>query len=680
MKRIYLILFALIVIFSGCDINQLDPSLPTWAVDYFIPLAKLDYTMSEAINDSTIFADSTSYEQPVLTINVSDSSDKERLSPKDLAIKPEDQRTSGGIGDVSIDSNTVESRKIGPGELLNRDLENDVGNTIPIPQVTITPDNVILRFTHIKSAHVREGSLRLEIDNQSFIGYRRNIRVDVSDSLGRDIGDVVFTDPIPPYSKRSSEPLDLAGKEITGTMMLSIRIPLAGDQHLITNQDLDDFTVVIGHMSEIFLEEGMVSLKEFTFRDSVLANDSDDQIYSGTIHSGGAMITVENRMNLDGILTLRLLNFYDESGSVFERDIDLTAHQFASEYLLFDDLYLRSLKGSDNIIQYFRIQAIVKPDNEFNISEEDSIIVEMASDSIYFKSVRGIFAPRTFDMEPVEKEDILDVTDIEGEIRLNQFEMGLNVYNALGIDMMVSLEMKGYRKDKSGAKLDSVRLEFTNNNTFPVDAGENDTPTQTELLLNSDNSNIVDFMAFLPTDIELWGNAMIEGEGTISIDQAVWVEYNIYSPFFMEIPSDIFARSDISEIEMDTDVRDNIAKINYVTLYLEGDNGLPVGTELEVHMSTDSTDLFTDENIIISHITVPTAGINENGYVSAPIHFINNNITLDKDQLNIFQNEILYTGIKGRIAQTNGVVKFRTSDKIKCNGYLKVNYQSNQED
>jgi hypothetical protein len=314
----------------------------------------------------------------------------------------------------------------------------------------------------------------------------------------------------------------------------------------------------------------------------------------------------------------------------------------------------------------------------------------MASDSIFFKEVYGILAPRKFDFDPVEKNDILETQDIDGQVRLNDFEMVFDIYNSLGVDnMLLTLDMKGYKKDKAGTELDTIRLEFTGNNTFAISPGENGTPVRSTLILDKSNSNIVDFMAFLPTDIELWGITTLGGDGKVShvsLEHAVWANYSIYSPLFLEIPSDIFVTSDMSTIDTDDEVRNNIENINYVNLQMEVVNGLPIGADLAVHISTDSLDLFSDaisdptEKIIIEGIASPAAEVNENGYVLEPVWDKENHIRLDEEQMKIFQNEILYVGTKMRLGQTAGVVKFRTSDMIQSNGFIKVNYQMNSEE
>jgi hypothetical protein len=689
MKKVYKLVIYLVIFLAGCKLNQLEPALPTWSVDWFIPLAKLDYTMHEAVNDSTIFADSTNYEYPVLIINVEDSSDKEQISPNDLAIKPADQQVSGGIGDAVIDSSTAESRKITPGELLDRDLEGSVGQTITVPNATVTPEDVKLRFRHIQEARIREGTLQLEIENQSFVNYRANLRIEISDSLGESIGESRFSEPIPAYSRGIAEPLDLAGKEITGTLILTMHIPLARDEHLVTSDDLDDYTIVIGHMSELVIDEGTLDVEKITLRDSISITDEDDRIIEGKIKEGGSEIIINNYMNLNGTVTIRLLNFFRSDGSVYEKDVPVTANQPATDRLNFAGLSIQNREHINDIIEYFQLEAIVKPNQDegpVTISDNDSIFVTLHADSIFFEWVRGILAPRTFRFDPVEKNNILDVEDIEGSIQLNDFEMSLDVYNALGIDMLLTLNMVGYRKDRSGMIEDTISLLFNDNtNKFTVEPGTNDLPIRTNLILNKSNSNIVDFMAFLPTDIKLWGQADLSGEGYVSLDHAVWALYQIYSPLFLEIPDDIFAITDISTIETEKDVRDEIDHINYALLQLEVENGLPIGAQLAVHISTDSLDLFSDaisdpaKKIIVENIMTSAAEVDESGYVAQSV-IEKNNIRLDEEQMKIFQNELLFAGVKGRLGKTSGVVKFRTSDAIQSNGFIKVNYQMNPEE
>ena len=124
-------------------------------------------------------------------------------------------------------------------------------------------------------------------------------------------------------------------------------------------------------------------------------------------------------MNFSGWLTVRLLNFFEQDGSVYEEDVRITANDITPKSLIFNNLFVKNLDGADDVIEYFQIEAVVRPDGEFTVLSSDSIVVDMQSDSIFFKSVRGILAPRTFDFDPVEKNDILDVEGTTEELGKN---------------------------------------------------------------------------------------------------------------------------------------------------------------------------------------------------------------------------------------------------------------------
>ena len=116
-------------------------------------------------------------------------------------------------------------------------------------------------------------------------------------------------------------------------------------------------------------------------------------------------------------------------------------------------------------------------------------------------------------------------------------------------------------------------------------------------------------------------------------------------------------------------------------------NGLPVAAGLTIHVSTDSTNLFEDvvtdsiNQLIISGIDIPAGTIGADGYVSSETRQALR-LNLDKQQMDIFSRDtLLYLGAKFVLEPTDGMVKFRSTDKIyTSDGLIELEVMVNNED
>jgi len=281
-----------------------------------------------------------------------------------------------------------------------------------------------------------------------------------------------------------------------------------------------------------------------------------------------------------------------------------------------------------------------------------------------------------------EHNGIIDDSErFEGSILFDELTMALNVYNELGTEILVDLNIVGYKNNRA----ESLRLEFDANPLFVNRREEGESVHDTTVLLDRTNSNIVEFVEFLPEDIVSEGNAVVnpdEKVGEVTKTDQVWSDYHIFSPFYLRIENDATYRSKIDSIDISEDVRDAVIKGNIpsASVNLNVYNGLPVGAKFVLSVATDSIYLFDKDSAVVIDDVEFTAGTDANGdgFVDDPFERTIN-FQLSPEEIEIFSNERIYIASQVLLDDTQGLVKLRQTDELRIPGRFKFRYRMNSK-
>jgi hypothetical protein len=698
LKKIKLIFItALIFLFGMQACTFEEPTLPTWFNEFTIPIPSPGFTVKEAINDSTI-VDTTDVGEDIIAISISDSLDPQNVDRSDLAIKPDNDRLAQTIGDIRLDSPPSEkSDSLYAADILGVPLQ--AGQTVNVPQTLYNAPPQYLTFQDFDTIDVKNGFMQIEFYNNSFLNIRSGMEIYIYDhDETTEIGIAVFNTPVGPYSRALSDPVDMESQSFSNDLRFEMRIPLESDSHLLSEPDVNSSVCFTATFSELTVTQARAIIPEqdFTTMDSVSLADEEDKLIKARIDQGGFELHIANHMPVGAYITVELLNFYTsenyDSSSIFRVErYALLANSQDDVHIQLDNLVVVDyppLVEPAEIVDYLHYQVLVETipsgDEYIEITEDDSIIVTFnVIDSIYVSEFYGIIAPVEIDIEPQEQSDIIPVDDIEGSFLFDDLVMDLNVYNEIGIDVDVELNIIGYKKNRT----ESIRLEFDPNPFIVLAREEDNTAKKTTISLNSSNSNIVAFVEFLPEDILISGTALVEGEGSVTKDDQIWADYSIYSPFYMRIENNPRYASELEEVNLSENVRDAFAEGNVrdTRLNLDVINGLPVGAQLIIYASTDSTDIFStvitdsSKKLIIDDISF-SSGMdnNDDGFVDVPqTEYIN--IAITDEQVLLFSNETVYVASEILLENSDGVVKFRQSDEVTVEGTIKIRYRMNEE-
>jgi hypothetical protein len=291
--------------------------------------------------------------------------------------------------------------------------------------------------------------------------------------------------------------------------------------------------------------------------------------------------------------------------------------------------------------------------------------------------MEGSLSEVEFEIDPIEESDLVDLNEIDGKFRLPSVTLKFDFYNEIGFDVNIDLDITAFHKDKDTGIIDSLSMHVSD----VLAAGSSQNAKLTTIILDSTGSypNIVDLMALLPTSIKVSGKGMVDGEGSVSKTDAVWVQYAIESPLQISFDEPLFLNTDIDSIpedDIEKDVRETISEdLTNVYLVLNSYNGLPLAAELKFIISTDSTDLINQVEVASKNIIFTTtvdAGVTDiNGLVISPATSTDE-LRLTSEQLKIFQSGPLFYKARIRVDESEGSVMFRKNDNFSYDGLLDI--------
>ncbi len=696
MKKInlrYIAGILLLLIIAACTFQE--PTLPTWFTDWALPIPNPGFVMSEVINDSTII-DTTYQGNKILAVSIKDTSERKQISPEDLAFEPESDTTTKDIGDIDLNSpGTEQSQDIPVEQLLGMVLEP--GTTVDIPETAVNLPPQFIDFQSFEFIiDVKTGTLQMEFFNNTFLTFRENMQVNIYDSISADfVGLAVFPESIGPGETALSQPVDLAERHFSNHLQFELEATIAAMQdHFLTPDDVNGYVYYRVTISEMTVGYALAEIPEqnVTQHDSASMEDREDKIITAKVDFGEFKLVVENTMNVEADVTVELLNFYYDQDytQVYSRSYLLPPVSIDSFTVALDDLYLTDYNDGPtpgSFMEYMKydIHIITIPsEGMVEMSEHDSVVVSIKPiDSVYVAEFYGYLAGRTVDFEPEEQKNILESEGFTGSILFEEMIMDINVYNQMEIGVSVDLQLVGYNIDYS----DSIVLKFDDN---PIQV--NATPPgkeidTTRVTLDIDNSNIVQFIEFLPSHLITSGSALVEGVGKVNLGDEVWADYHLFSPFFVKLQNDPKYTSKINFHEVPEDLKEGIRNEDITVPETFADlklfNSLPVGAQLTLYVSADSNDIFDTEikdstkKVIKDNIFLePGKDTNNDGFVDEAF-LDDQRIDLTLTELKVFTNDSVYVASRLKLDETDELVKFRQTDEVKALGAFHLRYRIN---
>ncbi len=690
MKKIIPLVMALMTVSCSFD----EPYLPAWNTQVTVHLSPYtveaaDLVSSEYLAD-TLLSGAT---DTVFFFSVEDSTARQGIDPAELAFKPDDKSIVETVGLIQLDAPAPVSTDTVRLSDLFPDLNLVAGSVLPpLPRQTLSPPDEVVSFDEFVTITVDSAAMYLVFDNKLILSIEAGMEITLFDELrindpdsGR-IGTIRFNTPIPAGGNGTSEKLALDKVVMHNSFRLRYSIPIAAvdTATTLTQEDVDSYFLTTVHMGAMQVSSAEAEIPgQSVVREDVTTLDTEDKSLTlARIDRGSIHIDINNHLNVGADFDIIMLNLVDGNDQPKRIPLAVNENQTSNTSVDLSGLTLRNhtAPGDPVTALAYRLEAVTRASNgTVRISSTDSMEVSVKMDSIFIGYFEGDVGTVEMTIDPIEQNDVLDGSDIDGSFTFPDVRLVFDFYNEINFPISTSLTIAGYVRDAvSGRITDSVTVRVRE----IIAAGQSGRPVKTTVVLdaNSTTPSIVDLMSIFPTDIIVSGSSVVSGSGSISADDAIWAKYRIESPLTLQIDQPIrveSAKSEITESDLDADTRDQITRdVASLNLSLNVENGWPVGAQVTFFLAADSATLF-DSTItdprqkLIVPFNIDAGAVDADGYVTGETVSVIP-VRLDSTQLKIFDNIPLYYGFTTVIAATPQKVTLRKHDALSVDGSIKV--------
>ncbi len=563
---------------------------------------------------------------------------------------------------VTISENMVVSTDIQFGEMKFREVTSYLvqtftqDDTLSIADAT---DKILLQ-----EANIRSGMMNIDLSGLSF---DPNITI--------IFDDIYF----------QGNPVQITNADFSGYNFADHKILVWEDQivhyhvevdmpptELITVSNTDVVTAEI-HLSNLIFDSVIGKFGVMTLEDEKAVEVDSTGEYSlffAEIDSCDVTVSIpaaHYTLPFDAQIEIVFEEIFDEFGDTLKIDLSCPGDTTFS----FDGYTIGNDPSSTTPIDSLHYSYIVTTEATTGyetVYYEDEVRAEIEMSELMFSMVKGIIDHKRFEMDDIEEElDIEDLPDsISNVMEFQSAELHLDVYNGTGFNCWLNINMIGSNPDGDTAV---VHIDETSGVILPNQMNH---VVITEGV--SEMLSIVPTLVTATNPYAIIGNGFTIGE--ITKNDSISGSYTIETPFKFIINEHTVRLSKLThqEIVEDTQnlIRDNL---NGVLLNLTAENLLPFGTYVELWFSADSTQVWTNPELVIDSFYVASATIDPVHHTSEEMVTSTNEVLLDQEHgdFSVFENPDVYIGTRMHIIGTGGeVVIIRGSDNLRIFGYATV--------
>ncbi len=251
----------------------------------------------------------------------------------------------------------------------------------------------------------------------------------------------------------------------------------------------------------------------------------------------------------------------------------------------------------------------------------DSLTIDLSFVDVELEYARGYFGQ--YDLSESSSENLSFMSNlVSGSFEPEAISLRVKMQNSLGVDMQFAIENLRARNSNTGTEIEliSPSLYQTNNLTRAFDQnGTVIVNDELDILIDQNNSNIVDFISFLPDELFYSADIQINPLGNISSGNDFLYTSELLDPVIsFEVPM-CFSAGDLTirdtlAIENDLDGVDFSGILNVTTV-----NGFPFGAVVRLSLIDESGEQlidFADQELF------NTADLSSEGYVSNSIETV----------------------------------------------------------
>lgn len=656
-----LLLLGLLLAGTGCEINK--PEMPSFDSTFVLPLGTERLEVMDAIDDEQylqVAADGG------LAFHLDGDPDTLALA-FDFSVEILAQTIDQGLGDFALPPAAPLAYRFELGDIWAPAAGVDgMATVVPAFPIDLTSGGQDL--PDVTSATVSSGTLTVTVTN--------GLAVPVSADSGPDQLVLQLLEPTggTPVTWLSFDRLapgqtavrqvDLAGVVLPDQLAVHLQggSPGSGGQLVtITGTDAISVEAVFG---DLVVSSATAVVADQTFDTQMdTALPADYEVSRAVIASGAVGVDLRNDMPVPCTVTMVWGQVRNLDGDALTRTFDLAPGGSSGASLDFGG-YIVQAAGTPLTSLNAEVSIVTPGSGGLPVALDsgDGLSASLAASTIVFSSVTGVVPSSTVPLEPITEN--IDLPEEMNGLELTAAQLTLRVTNSAAIPADVALTLDG---TSTGG---TVRSLLVNEQILPA-VGR--AATVTTIVLDQNNSSILEFLNNLPETITLAGEVVAGGgaAGTVHSDDFAVVGWEIGAPVEVVI-NDATIEGEPSVLDIGEDLRNAISDhARGALLRAEIRNHLPLTVELRIIAAADTNQLATQPLLAVGPITVAAGQVDPATHTVVEAATSFPTIALDEAQARVFGRAGLVTQVLAFLPATDGrPVRVLATDYLEFEGVV----------
>jgi hypothetical protein len=663
---ILLILPALLLA-AGCEIAE--PKLPSFTTQVSVPLGEERLDVADALDGEEYL---TELDGNMLGFTIDGDPDTVSLD-FDLSAEISAQSIVQSLGAFTIDLAAPVSIDFALGELYPPAAALD-GQTIPVPPFPLLQTSDAQDIEDVESATLSAGTLVVTVHNGLPVPVGADsgpdqLVLELVDPATDDAFATVVFDVIAPLSS-ASRTADLAGVNLPGAAGVRLVGGSPGSGGVPVLVDAGTSIAVSAAFEDLEVSEAVAVVPAQSFTSNFTTElPADYGVLEAVIASGGTTVSAVNEMSIPCQAVITWPDVVDLDDHPLTVSFDLAPHAQLTHEVSFAGRIVRAPDSTplQELAAEIHVTSPGSNGQPVNLVADAGLRAEVAPGSISFSSVTGTVPELDYAFAPLA--EAIDLPDELSGLELTAATLTMELENSAGVAATAHFELAGTSAGGTTHTL-SVQDEIT-----PAVEGR---AAVTVITLDQTNSDIIDFLNNLPTEITLAGGVRTTpGEiGTVRAGDRTVVRWHILAPVEV-IVHDSYLYGDPQDLGLDTDARDLLRdQAGSALADLEVLNHLPLGLELRLLFSADSTTIKTDPLLAIGPIAITAATRDPQTHVVTEASLNRPQIALTAEQAQLLGTDGLYSVVEVHLPDSDGeAARVLTTDYLTVRGIIRLDVE-----
>ena len=353
---------------------------------------------------------------------------------------------------------------------------------------------------------------------------------------------------------------------------------------------------------------GKFSQDAITTIDSIEIDEAT-KITNANFSSGKLTMNIVNNLGIAADINYQINEIVKDNGDT----LNSTIHLDGSSIPVIDEIFLDTynMQFSDATIgfpQIIHYTSSVQLDASIiqTLFLDNNISVNFTMNDLDFSSVEGIIDSMEIEIDPISTsiEDIPE--EMEG-INFSNIKMVINLQSDINIPIWLNLKLAAFNEENNDSAIINISQNITANPIIDIPNPEN--------LIN-----------IFPDSITVSGSALINGAGSIDINQKITGNLKYELPLEFSIGDSVMVNIDNTEIDSVKDLPEELSAL----LTAKIDNKFDFGAEAQIYFAKDTLDFvnfFNDTNKV-HHLAT---------FNIAPLDTSTNVLSLSKSNAELFK-------------------------------------------